>query len=122
MKLVILRGQRQRDFAKQLIDEAGADFVVQISEPKRTLSQNSLMWQLLTEISKAKPHGREATPDSWKILFLHACGHACQFEIGLNGSPFPVGFRSSQLSKEQMSDLIEYIRAYAAEAGLELKG
>ena len=119
---VILTGERQREFAHKLVLQAPVGFVVTVKPQTRSGEQNALMWALLTEISKAKPHGREATPESWKLLFMHACGHACQFEIGLNGSPFPVGFRSSQLTKEQMSDLIEYIRAYAAEAGLELKG
>jgi len=119
---VVLVGERQREYAHKLVAQAPAGFVVTVKPQTRSGEQNALMWALLTEISKAKPHGREATPESWKLLFMHACGHACQFEIGLNGQPFPVGFRSSQLTKEQMSDLIEYIHAYAAEAGLELKG
>lgn len=119
---VIIVGEKQREFAHKLVSQAPVGYVVSVKPQNRSGKQNALMWALLTEISKAKPHGREATPESWKLLFMHACGHACQFEIGLNGQPFPVGFRSSQLSKEQMSDLIEYIRAYAAEAGLELKG
>jgi hypothetical protein len=119
---VVLVGERQREFAHKLVSQAPVGFVVTVKPQTRSGEQNALMWALLTEISKAKPHGREATPESWKLLFMHACGHACQFEIGLDNSPFPVGFRSSHLSKEQMSDLIEYIRAYAAEAGLELKG
>jgi hypothetical protein len=119
---VIIVGEKQREFAHKLVAQAPVGFVVSVKPQTRSGEQNALMWALLTEISKAKPHGREATPESWKLLFMHVCGHACQFEIGLNGQPFPVGFRSSQLTKEQMSDLIEYIRAYAAEAGLELKG
>jgi len=118
---VVLVGERQREFAHKLVSQAPVGFVVTVKPQTRSGEQNALMWALLTEISKAKPHGREATPESWKLLFMHACGHACQFEIGLNNQPFPVGFRSSQLTKEQMSDLIEYIRAYAAEAGLELR-
>jgi hypothetical protein len=119
---VVLVGERQREFAHKLVSQAPVGFVVTVKPQTRSGEQNALMWALLTEISKAKPHGREATPESWKLLFMHACGHACQFELGLNNQPFPVGFRSSQLTKEQMSDLIEYIHAYAAEAGLELKG
>jgi len=119
---VILVGERQRDFAKSLVSQAPLGYVVTVKPQVRTHEQNDLMWALLTELSRAKPNGREHTPETWKVLAMHACGHACQFEIGLNGQPFPIGFRSSQLTKEQMSDLIEYIHAYAAEAGLELKG
>jgi hypothetical protein len=118
---VIIAGERQREFAHKLVSQAPVGYVVKVQPQKRTHEQNDLMWALLTELSKAKPNGREATPDAWKLLVMHACGHACQFEIGLNGTPFPTGFRSSQLTKSQMSDLIEWIYQYAAEAGVELK-
>ena len=65
------------------------------------------------------PEGRRHTPEVWKALFMNACGHDVQFETGLNGSPFPVGFRSSRLSKGQMSELIEFIYAKGAEWGVE---
>jgi hypothetical protein len=93
---------------------------VTVKPQRRTNEQNDLMWALLTELSKAKPNGREHTPETWKVLAMHACGHACQFEIGLNGQPFPVGFRSSQLTKSQMGDLIDWVHAYASEAGVNL--
>ena len=119
---VILTGDKQRDFAHKLVAQAPLGYVVSIKPQRRTNEQSNLMWALLTELSKAKPNGREHTPEVWKLLVMHACGHACQFEIGLNGQPFPSGFRSSQLTKAEMSDLIEWIYQYAAEAGVELKG
>jgi hypothetical protein len=111
---IILRGNSQRDFAKQLIDRAPADAVVNIQAARRTLDQNARMWAMLSDVSRAKPEGRSATPEVWKALFMHACGHAVQFEIGLNGQPFPTGFRSSAMTKAQMSDLIETIYEYGA--------
>ena len=119
---VILVGDKQRDFAHKLVAQAPLGYVVSVKPQRRTNEQNDLMWALLTELSKAKPNGREHTPEVWKLLVMHACGHACQFEIGLNGQPFPSGFRSSQLTKAEMSDLIEWIYQFAAEAGVELKG
>ncbi len=117
---VIIAGDKQRDWAKRLIALVPLGWVMTLRAPKRTLEQNDLFWALLTDLSKAKPNGREHTPETWKLLVMHACGHACQFEIGLNGQPFPTGFRSSQLTKAQMSDLIDWIYAYAAEAGVTL--
>ena len=117
---VILVGDKQRDFAKNLVAKAPLGYVVSVKPQTRTGEQNALFWTLLTALSVAKPNGRMHTPDVWKLLVMHACGHACQFEVGLNGQPFPTGFRSSELSKAQMSDLIEWIYAYAAEAGVEL--
>lgn len=115
---VILHGKSQRDFAKRLIDLAPVDAVVKVTEAKRTLDQNSKLWAMLSDVSRAKPNGRCQTPEVWKALFMHACGHSVQFEMGLNGQPFPVGFSSSKLTKRQMADLIETIYQYGAENGV----
>jgi len=116
---VILASRQQRELAKHLIDMAPPGSVAKVSAPRRTLSQNDRMWAMLSDISRAKPGGRCHTPEVWKALAMHACGHAVQFEIGLNGEPFPIGFRSSRLSKEQMTDLIEFLFAFGAEHGVE---
>jgi hypothetical protein len=111
---IILRGPSQRDFAKALLDRAPVDAVVTIKEATRTLDQNSRLWAMLSDVSRSKPEGRMHTPEVWKNLFMHACGHAVQFEHGLDGKPFPVGFRSSRLTKGQMSDLMEFVTEYGA--------
>lgn len=115
---VILRGDVQRQLAKNLIDKAPKDAVVNIRQAKRTNDQNAKMWAMLSDISRAKPEGRTKTPEVWKELFMHACGHETRFEMGLNGEPFPAGFRSSNLTVSQMSDLIEFIYSYGAEHGV----
>ncbi|EYR81435.1 recombination protein NinB [Shinella sp. DD12] len=112
---VILHGKSQREFAKMLVDRAPADAVLSIREATRTVDQNAKLWAMLSDVSRARPQGRCHTPEVWKTLFMHACGHAVQFEMGLNGQPFPAGFRSSKLTKSQMADLIESIYAYGAE-------
>jgi hypothetical protein len=118
--LVILHSRYDRERAARAIAAAPAGSVVEVRAPRRTLDQNALMWVYLSKISMAKPGGRRATPEVWKAVFMHACGHAVQFEAGLDGSPFPLGFRSSQMSKAQMADLITFIQAWAAENAVEL--
>jgi len=108
-----------RERAKRLIDQAPDRALVNIRPETRTNEQNALLWSLLSEVSRAKPDGRTHTPDVWKALFMSACGHAVQFETGLDGKPFPLGFRSSRLTKEQMTDLIEFILQYCAEKGIQ---
>ncbi len=116
---VILATSRQRILAHRLVDAAPPDAVLNIAEPKRTLDQNAKMWAMLSDISRAKPLGRRHTPDDWKAIFMNACGWECQFMEGLDGRPFPQGFRSSHLTKHQMGVLIEYITAFGAEHGVE---
>lgn len=112
---IILAGPSQRSFAKALIDRAPAYAVVNVREQTRSTEQNDKMWAMLSDISRAKPEGRYWVPETWKAAFMHSLGHQVQFCEGLDGSgPFPLGFHSSRLSKQQMSDMIECISEYGA--------
>jgi hypothetical protein len=115
---VILVGPIQRDMAKRLVDKAPDGYVVSVSAPTRTTDQNAKFWAMLSDVSMAKPRGRRHTPEVWKALFMNACGYPVQFEEGLSGEPFPIGFRSSRLSKKQMAELITFIQAFGDENGV----
>jgi hypothetical protein len=116
---VILTNPFSRERFKRIVDQAPEGYVAEVREPKRTLEQNDLMWSLLTDISVACPMGRRHTPDDWKAIAMNACGWECQFVEGLDGRPFPKGFRSSHLNKTQMSDLIEFLLAFGAEHSIK---
>lgn len=116
---IILKGERQRELAKSLIDKAGPDFVIRIGPPSRSLEANAKMWAMLSDVSRAKPEGRVHIPEVWKCIFMAACGHEVTFEHGIDGRPFPLGFSSSRLTKAQMSDLIEMIFSYGAKHGVK---
>lgn len=108
-----------RELAHRIIDCAPAGSVMKVSPPRRTVDQNDKMWAMLTDVSVAKPEGRELTPDVWKALFMHSLDHAQRFEMALDGKGMvPVGFRSSRLTKAQMSDLIEVIYEYGSRHGV----
>jgi len=119
---VILVGDSQRAFAKGLIDKAPPDAVVNIKAPRRSISANAKMWAMLSDVSRAKPEGRIHTPEIWKLVFMQALNHEIQFEMGLDGKPFPIGHSTSRLSKAEMSDLIELIYAYGLEHGVKFTG
>jgi hypothetical protein len=89
-----------------------------IKAQKRSDEQNAKMWAMLSDISRAKPEGRTHIPEVWKCLFMSACGHQVQFVIGLDGNPFPAGFKSSRLSKHEMMDLITFIQQKGDEWGV----
>lgn len=115
---VRLVGPAQRKLAHGLIDRAPDGCVVNIAEPKRSLDQSAKMWAMLSDVARAKPDGRVHTAEVWKQLMMAACGHEVQFLMGLDGNPFPAGFKSSRLSKAQMADLISFIAAYGDEKGI----
>lgn len=99
---------------------AGRDFRVVVSRPTRSDEQNDKMWAMLGDLARAKPEGRNWTPETWKCAFMHYLGHQIIFAEGLDGTgPFPIGFRSSKLSVRQMIDLINCIYKYGDEHGVE---
>lgn len=110
-----LAGPSQRALAKQLIDAAPDRAIVNIRPETRTNEQNAKMWAMLSDVARAKPEGRELTTDKWKALFMDAIGIPADWEPGINGGVVNVGYRSSRLTKEQMSDMIEQMYVYGAE-------
>jgi hypothetical protein len=112
---IILAGDRQRGLAKQLIDRAPPRAVLNIREASRSSEQNDKMWAMLGDVSRAKPGGRNKPPHKWKAIFMDACGHKPEYDETLEGDSFIcLGYKSSRLSKAQMSDLIECIYEYGA--------
>ena len=116
-KLYIVRSHN-RGFLRDLLGRAPEGYEIVMRAPTRTLDQNAKLWCMLTDLANAAPEGRHHTPETWKCLAMHACGHQTRFEMGLNGEPFPVGFRSSHLTKAQMADLITFIAEYGDRHGV----
>ena len=93
---------------------------VEFKGGRRTLPQNDRMWAMLTDVARQKEHaGRRFTPDQWKVLFLHAIGREVQFLPSLDCETFiPWGQSSSDLSKAEMSELIEFIQSWGVVNGV----
>ncbi len=104
-----------RKRAAQAVMDAPDGYMVVIRKPQRSLGQNACLWAMIGDVARAEPDGRRHTRETWKAVFMQACGHEVQFTQGLSGEPFPTGFRSSRLGKEQMSELITFIEEYGNE-------
>jgi hypothetical protein len=119
--MIVLYSSADRARATQYIAQAPVGTRLDIKSAKRSLAQSDRMWAMLTDISKQKQHaGRKYTPDQWKCLFMHACGKEVQFIPALDNSTFiPWGNRSSDLGKDEMSALIDFMHAWGAENGVE---
>ena len=114
----ILSSKFARERAKSLIDKAPDGYVASVEEPKRTLDQNSRLWAMLSDVAMSKPMDRRHTPEEWKCIFMAACGWEVAFLPGLDGRFLPYGYRSSKLSKKQMTDLQDFIQAWGDENGV----
>ena len=118
--LIVVRSAEDRARASSWAKKAPSGTRIEFKASKRTLPQNDRMWAMLTDVAQQAEHnGRRYTPDQWKVLFMHACGREVQFIPSLDGSTFiPWGQHSSDLSKEEMSELMEFIAAWGAEHGV----
>jgi hypothetical protein len=62
------------------------------------------------------------TSELWKSVFMDALGHEVDYIASLDGKRiFPLGHRSSQLSKSQFADLLTLMLAWAAENDLTIE-
>ncbi len=118
--VIILNSSAERSKAARWIAKAPGGTRVEFKASKRTLPQNDRMWAMLTDVAEQKEHhGRRYTPDQWKVLFMSACGREVQFIPNLDGTNFiPWGQSSSDLSKEEMGELMEFIAAWGAQNGV----
>lgn len=107
-----------RQNAIRAVQEAPDGYVCEVRPETRSMTANARMWAMLADISRAEPLGRKHTPDDWKAIMMNACGWEVQFIEGLDGRPFPQGFRSSKMTVRQMADLISYMTAFGAEHGV----
>jgi hypothetical protein len=117
--LIRLTNQGQRLLAKDKIDRAPDGYFVQIGAPTRTLEQNAKMHPMLDDILNQVESKKALSRDDLKLQFLNALGQEMRFLPELEGEGlFPVGLRSSTLTKDQFSALIELIYEFGARNGV----
>ena len=118
--LVILASLAERQRVAAWAMKAPINTRVEFKAPKRSLPQNDRMWALLTEIAQQVPyHGLKLTPDDFKLLFLDGLKREVRMVPNLDGNGFvSLGRSSSDLSKDEMSDLMTLIEAFGAQHGV----
>lgn len=119
---IILSSDTLRQKAINWIAKAPAYTRVEYKAPKRTLPQNALLWANLTDIADQMTwHGVKLSADDWKLVFLDALKREVRMVPNIDGNGFVnLGRSSSDLSKGEMSDLLELINAFAAQHDITL--
>lgn len=117
---IILNSKPRREQAARWCMNAPAGTRVTFQEAKRTNDQNALMWSLLTDVARQVPwHGVRLSADDFKLLFMAALNQEMRLVPNLDGNGFVnLGRSSSNLSKAEMTDLIELILKFGAERGV----
>jgi hypothetical protein len=118
--LLIVSGQRDRERAAQWALKSPTGTRIEFKAVKRSLPQNDRMWAMLTDVAKQLPwHGQKLRPDDWKLIFLDALKRELRIVPNLDGTGFVnLGRHSSDLSKAEMTELMELISAFGAEHGV----
>ena len=119
--LLVLNGASEREKAVLWVHASPPGTRVEFKRPRRTLPQNDRMWAMLTDVAtQVKWHGQRLTPSDWKLIFLDGLKREMRTTENLDGDGMVslIGTSSSDLSKEEMTDLIELIFAWGANHGV----
>lgn len=115
---IILNGMAARERARRWIDSAPHNTAVSFKASKRSRPQNALMWARLTEVAQqVEWHGCRLSADDWKDVFTAALKRS-RVVPGLDGGFVVLGQRTSDMTKEEMGNLLDLIDAFAAERGV----
>jgi hypothetical protein len=104
--------------------EGERPWTLELRPGKRTDEQNRALWSILGQIQKQRPthKGVAMTAETWKSVFLQALGAEMIFVPTLDGTAvFPLGHRSSQLTKAEFTALLELMLAWSAQEGLKIE-
>ena len=113
---VILSGHPERDKAADWVRRAPPGTSVTFKSNKRSIDQNAKMWAMLTEVAEqVEWYGRKLLPDDWKDMFTASLRKA-RVVPGIDPGSFVVlGLHTSDMTRDEMSNLIELIAAFGAE-------
>jgi hypothetical protein len=120
--LVVIKDDTDRDricrWAHSPLVTAGTR--VEFKQAKRSIPQNDRLWAMLTDVAQQlKWHDMKLRPDDWKLVFLDALKREVRTVPNLDGTGFVnLGRSSSDLSKGEMSDLMELIAAFGTQHGV----
>lgn len=116
--VVIIKDERDRIQAAHWASKAPENTRITFARSKRTLPQNDRMWAMLTEVSaQVEWYGEHLSPEDWKTVFTAALRKE-RVVPGINGGFVVLGQRTSDMTKEELNDLMELISAFAAQRGV----
>jgi hypothetical protein len=119
--MVVVRNDMDRRRASEWCLKSPLGTRIAFKATKRSVPQNDRMYAMLGEIAaQVKWHGVTLKVDDWKQIFLDALKRELRIVPNLDGTGFVnLGRSSSDLSKEEMSDLIAIIEAWGAKHNVQ---
>lgn len=120
----MINSRRSLEHAFRQLNALGFErsYQIEAKPMTRTLEQNRLLWQCLTDISQQVIwHGQRLSPEDFKHIFSAALNQQ-RVVPNLDGNGFVVlGQSTSRMSVAQMSEMIELMHAFGAQNGVGFK-
>ena len=118
--LIVVSGDADRRKAANWATKAPMGTRIEFKAARRSLDQNALMWARLTQIAQTVVwYGQKLSADDWKDVFSASLRKA-RVVPGIDAGSFvPLGMRTSDMSKDEMTALLDLIDAFAAERGIK---
>ena len=119
---VIIRGKTDRDLIAKWARNVAEGTVVEFKSARRSNDQNALLWSRLGEISRGVIwYGQKLSAEDWKDVMTASLRKA-RVVPGLDSGSFvPLGMRTSDMTKDEMTALLDLIDAFAAQHGVEFR-
>lgn len=125
-RIFVLRDESIRRRVQEHIWNVPDGYQVTVTEPPRTLDQNSAQWPILEQFSRQLQwpvNGSMVTmtPEEWKDVMTAAYKReTVRVAMGLDGGMVMLGSRTSKFKKREFSEYLEFLHATAALRGVDL--
>lgn len=97
----------------------GHRLTVSIKTETRSTAQNSILWSILSDVSKqVEWHGQKLDDEAWKDMATAALKRQ-RVVPGIDGGFVVLGTRTSKMTVAEMSELIEFLHAFGDERGVK---
>lgn len=126
-----MNSPRYRQFAHAMIDKVPDNWICILQPEKRSLEQNKALWAKLNDVANTSGlewAGQEWDAWGWKDIFMSgfrthqrkekAPGEQPKIIGGIEGELLPMGLKTSELTKEEFSELLAYIDHWGTERGV----
>lgn len=113
--MIVLGDKWSRSRAHAAIDTAPDGYVCIVREETRSDEQNRKLHAMVADLRAQVPGGEEYSKEDWKLRLMQGLRNETRFLPELEGKAmFPVGQKTSTLTKSQFSALVEIVFAYGA--------
>lgn len=122
MGRAVLIMPRDRTLAAQWVQKAPSGTVIEFRRNKRSIPQNDRLHAMISRVAdQLLWHGQRLDLDDWKLVFLDALNREVRIVPAIDGRGFVnLGRKTSKLTVEECTALMDLVEAFAAEHGVDL--